>query len=65
MQELRSYGESYSLGGLMLPQCNAPINCLPHYPTLGLHVGNTGGFDSVLNKRRATRVGNLTFDLIP
>ena len=42
MQELRSYGESYSLGGLMLPQCNAPINCLPHYPPWGYMWGTQG-----------------------
>ena len=34
---------------------------MPQYPP-GLHVGNTGGFDSVFNKRCAARVGNLTFD---
>ena len=38
----------------------APINTLPHYPPLGQCVGNTGEFDSVLNKKCAFRVGNLT-----
>ena len=43
---------------------NALINSLPHYPPLGLHVGKTRGFDSVLNGRCAPRVGDLTLDLI-
>ena len=42
----------------------APINCFPHYPPLGLHRGKAGGFSSVLNGRRAPRVGNLTLEVV-
>ena len=43
---------------------NAPINCFPHYPPLGLHRGKAGGFSLVLNGRRAPRVGNLTLEVV-
>ena len=52
---------------LLLPssfKVNAPINCFPHYPPLGLHRGKAGGFSSVLNGRRAPRVGNLTLEVV-
>lgn len=48
-----------------IQQLYALINSLPHYPPLGLHVGKTRGFDSVLNGRCAPRVGDLTIELIP
>ena len=42
-----------------------PINYLPHYPPLGLCMGKTRGFDSVLNERLcAPGVGNLTWPSI-
>jgi len=43
---------------LRLMQLSVPCPTIP----LGLYVGNTGVFDSLLNKRSAYKVGNLTFD---
>ena len=49
---------------------NAPINCLPHYPPLGLHVGNTGDLtqfwtkDMPLGWEIWPSIDPLTFDLL-
>ena len=57
------YDKTYSVESIW-SLSYAPINCFPHYPPLGLHRGKAGGFSSVLNGRRAPRVGNLTLEVV-